>query len=543
MCFAALYLFDGDMNKRQLLQKSAATLAFAGLPGAALFLGRSAHAVPAKPLGQAQPFDFAVLKGRARALTGLAYKAPPSTLPGPLAKMDWDTWQSIRFKDEHGLWKDQKLNFQAKFFHLGFTVTTPVRMYEVVGGQATELAYDDEMFDYAKTGIKPGELPASLGFAGFRLNFYNDWVRDVAAFQGASYFRAVGADRQYGQSARGLAINTGGAQPEEFPNFVAYYLERPQPGSNTVTVYGLLDSPSTTGAYQFVMTPGENYIMEIDAAIYPRTTVRNVGIGPLTSMYQHGENDKRMANDWRPEIHDTDGLQMWSGSGEWIWRPLVNPPGVQTSTFSDENPRGFGLMQRDRDFNHYQDDGVFYDKRPSVWVEPKGNWGQGEVRLVEIPTVDETFDNIVAFWQPKEPLQAGQERLFSYRLTWGAFGTARSPLAIAVATRTGIGGIVGQPRKRFSWRFAIDFSGEVLAKLPRSALVEPVITASRGKIELTSARPLDAINGWRALFDLVPDDSSAPVDLRLYLKAGNKTLTETWLYKYLPPPPAARPPV
>jgi periplasmic glucans biosynthesis protein len=197
-------------------------------------------------------------------------------------------------------------------------------------------------------------------------------------------------------------------------------------------------------------------------------------------------------------------------------------------------------MQRDRDFNHYQDDGVFYDKRPSVWVEPKGNWGKGEVRLVEIPTIDETFDNIVAFWQPKEPLTAGQERLFSYRLTWGNLTAARSPLAIAVATRTGIGGIVGQPRKRFSWRFAIDFSGEALSQLPRSAVVEPVITASRGRVEITSARPLSAINGWRALFDLVPDDSSEPIDLRLYLKSGATTLTETWLYKYLPPPLAKR---
>lgn len=507
----------------------------AGLPVPALFMARSAHALPAKLLGKAQPFDFAVLKGRARALATRPYQAPPSTLPGPLAKMDWDSWQSIRFKDEHALWKDQMLNFQAKFFHLGFTITTPVHLYEVVNGEATELAYDGDMFDYGKTGIQPGELPADLGFAGFRLNFHNDWVRDISAFQGASYFRAVGHDRQYGQSARGLAINTGGSVPEEFPNFVAYYLERPAPGSNTVTVYGLLDSPSIGGAYRFVMTPGENYIMEIDAALYPRTTVQKVGLAPLTSMYQHGENDRRMANDWRPEIHDTDGLQMWSGSGEWIWRPLVNPAGVQTSTFVDENPRGFGLMQRDRNFDHYQDDGVFYDKRPSVWVEPKGNWGKGEVSLVEIPTADETFDNIVAFWQPQEAFEPGQERLFSYRLTWGAFGTARSPLAIAVATRTGIGGVVGKARAYFSWRFVIDFVGESLSSLPRSAQVEPVITASRGSVAITSARPLQAVNGWRAMFDLVPDDSMEPIDLRLYLQSGGQPLTETWLYKYVPP--------
>ena len=528
------------MNKRDLLKKSAATLALAGISVPALLWSRAASALPVKPLGNAQPFDFALLKGRARSLASKPYVAPPAVLPGPLAKLDWDRWQSIRFKDEHALWQDQRLNFQAKFFHLGFTITTPVHLYEVVDGQATEIAYDGEIFDYGKSGIPPGALPANLGFAGFRLGFHDDWVRDIAAFQGASYFRAVGNDRQYGQSARGLAINTGLNQPEEFPNFVAYYLERPAPGSNTVTVYGLLDSPSATGAYRFVMTPGDNYTMEIDAALYPRSSVERLGIAPLTSMYQHGENDRRMANDWRPEIHDTDGLQMWTGAGEWIWRPLVNPAGVQTSTFADNNPRGFGLMQRDRDFDHYQDDGVFYDKRPSVWIEPKGNWGEGQVMLVEIPTADETFDNIVAFWQPKNPVQPGQEQLFAYRLTWGAFGTARSPLSVAVATRTGIGGVVGQQRNYFSWRFAVDFAGQALSALPRSAKVEAVVTASRGKVETISARPLDAINGWRALFDLVPDASSEPIDLRLYLQSNGQPLTETWLYKYAPPALADR---
>jgi glucans biosynthesis protein len=527
------------MNRRDLL-KSAAALAAAGMPGAAAFLTTAARAAEVKPLGKPQPFDFATLKGHARAMAGQPWQKPSNVLPKPIAALDWDKWQSIRFKDEHSLWKDQDLNFQARFFHLGFTIRTPVHLYEIVDGQATEIAYDSAMFDYGKSGVKAGSLPANLGFAGFRINYRDDFVRDVAAFQGASYFRAVDGDKQYGQSARGLAVDCGLNRPEEFPIFVAYYLERPAKGANTVTVYGLLDSQSVTGAYRFMMTPGDTFVMEIDAALYPRKAIERIGIAPLTSMFQFGENDHRVANDWRPEIHDTDGLQLWTGSGEWIWRPLVNPPTLRVNSFVDRDPRGFGLMQRDRNFDHYQDDGVFYDKRPSVWVEPKGGWGEGAVMLVEIPTQDETFDNIVAFWHPKQAIAPGKEYLYAYRLSWGAANPYKPALATTQATRTGLGGIIGQPRKYFSHRFAIDFAGGPLAGLSRDAKVEPVISASRGKIEITSARPLDAIKGWRAMFDLVPDASTEPIDLRLYLRLDGKPLSETWLYQYTPPPASER---
>ena len=527
------------MNRRHLL-KSAAALASAGFPAPTALLSGLAHADTVKPLGKPQPFDYAMLKGRARALAQQPYHAPSNVLPKPIAALDWDRWQSIRFRDEHSLWRDEKLNFQARFFHLGFTIRTPVHLYEIVNGQATEIAYDSAMFDYGRSGVKPGSLPDDLGFAGFRLNFHDDFVRDVAAFQGASYFRAVGASKQYGQSARGLAVNCGMPQPEEFPVFVAYWLERPARNATSVTVYGLLDSASVAGAYRFILTPGENFVMEIDAALYPRKAIERIGIAPLTSMYQFGENDHRRASDWRPEIHDTDGLQLWTGSGEWIWRPLVNPPSVHVNSFYDDDPRGFGLMQRDRNFDHYQDDGVFYDRRPSVWVEPKGDWGKGAVMLVEIPTDDETFDNIVAFWHPQETIAPGKEYLYAYRLHWGASNPNHPPLATTQATRTGIGGIIGQPRKYFSWRFAVDFAGGPLTELPRDAKVEAVVSASRGKLEIVSARPLDAIGGWRAMFDLVPDARTEPIDLRLFLRLGGKPLTETWLYQYTPPPLAER---
>jgi periplasmic glucans biosynthesis protein len=275
--------------------------------------------------------------------------------------------------------------------------------------------------------------------------------------------------------------------------------------------------------------------------VYPRKAIERLGIAPLTSMYQMGENDRRMANDWRPEIHDSDGLSMLTGNGEWIWRPLANPTSLRVNSYVDRNPRGFGLLQRDRNFEHYQDDGVFYERRPSLWIEPKGQWGAGAVQLVEIPTVDETFDNIVAYWNPSAKPQAGDELLYSYRMVWCTDFPLVVPLAQTIATRTGIGGVVGQRRRHFSWRFAIDFAGGELGTLPNNGTVEPVITASRGVVEITSARPLNSVQGYRAMFDIRPmDDSTEAIDLRVFLRANGQPLTETWNYQWNPPSAAER---
>jgi len=521
------------MRRRHLLSGLAAFASFPWLPSRAL-------AAATETLGPAKAFDYAWLKGEARARAGRLYQTPSITLPRAVQGLDWDQYQSIRFRPEHSLWADDRLRFQARFFHLGIYYKSPVRIFEVVDGQARELAYNPDMFDHSRSGLARAKLPRDLGFAGLRLNFHTDWERDVAVFQGASYFRAIGGEPQYGLSARGLAIDTGMPRPEEFPNFVAFWLERPSPASNVATVYALLDSPSVAGAYRFLITPGDTLAMEVDAALYPRKPIERLGIAPATSMFQHGENDRRMAYDWRPEIHDSDGLAMWTGAGEWIWRPLTNPVHLQFNAFQDDNPRGFGLLQRDRDFENYQDDGVFYERRPSLWVEPKAGWGRGSVQLVEIPTLDETFDNIVAFWNPERKPQPGEELLYAYRLHWGAQPPVAPPLARVVATRAGLGGVVGRPRKYWSWRFAIDFVGGDLSLLGKKAKVEPVITASRGRVEITSARPLHSIQGYRAMFDIVPTESTEPIDLRLYLASNGQALSETWLYQWAPPPVAER---
>jgi periplasmic glucans biosynthesis protein len=539
------------MVRRRVILKSAVLLAAgqwahaefasAAAPAAAQPGGAQPAAAPPAALPPSQPFDYAWLKGQARKLAGAAYQASQDTLPPAMAKLSYDQYQSLRFRTDHALWAGAGLAFRLQFFHVGRSFTEPVRLYEIVDGQSREIVYDPAMFEFDKAGIDPKVMRDHVGFAGFRVQFVTDWKDDVAAYLGASYFRAVGGDtRQYGLSARALAVDTAFPRPEEFPRFTAFWFERPAKDSGTLTLYALMDSPSIAGALRFQISPGGTQIMDIDSALYPRKPIERLGVAPLTSMFFYGENDRRGANDWRPEIHDSDGISMWTGAGEWIWRPLTNPAQLHFSSYLDDNPRGFGLLQRDRDWDHYQDDGVYYDRRPSLWVEPRpgpnGGWGKGSVQLVEIPTVDETFDNIVAFWNPLDKPKPGQELLFSYRLYWGTHVPFASALGQTLATRTGIGGTVGQKRQYYSWHFAVDFAGGELGALAKDAPVEAVITTSRGQTEHVTAHYVEEFHGYRALFDVrPPDDSIEPIDLRLYLRINGRPLTETWIYLWTPP--------
>ena len=531
------------MRRREFLRT---TTTLSTLSAASLVFDWAEAAAPANTTasrGPARAFDYAGLKGRARALAASPYQPPKNPPPQSLLDLSYDQYQAIRYRRDQGLWATESRGFRIEFFHLGRGFKEPVQMYEIVDGQAREIRYQPSLFDFGASGVKAQGLKPDLGFAGFRLHSAMNWDADVAAFLGAAYLRAIGTDtRQFGLSARGLNIDTG-LDVEEFPRFVAWWFERPVKDARTLTLYGLLDSPSATGAYRFEISPGAPTVMEVDTAVYPRKAIRRLGFATLTSMYQCGENDKRAGYDWRPEIHDSDGLAMWTGRGEWIWRPITNPAGIRINSYLDENPRGFGLLQRDRDFANYQDDGVFYERRPSLWIEPKSGWGKGSVQLVELSTPDETNDNIVAYWNPATPPKAGDELLYSYRMYWGTQMPVNPPLAHVVATRNGLGGVIGQKRKYFSWRFAVDFSGGELSGLDPRANVEAVIAVSRGKVETTSARPIaaGAIKGYRAMFDVIPpDDSVEPIDIRLFLRFENQPLSETWIYQYFPPAPAKR---
>jgi periplasmic glucans biosynthesis protein len=487
------------------------------------------------------PFSYQILKVRAKRLAGSPYQPPSEQLPSVLADISWDQWEAIRFRDERALWAKENLRFQIKLFHLGLAVRTPVKLFTVDQGSVQEVLYDPAWFDFSKSGVDVQKLPRILGFAGFRLCFHTDWIRDIAAFQNHSYFRAVDGEKQYGLSHRGLAIDCGLASPEEFPYFTEYYLEKPSATSDRLNAYALLDSPSIAGAYRFEISVSESVTMDIDATLFARKQIERLGVAPGTSMFLCGSNDRRVGLDLRPQIHDSDGLQLATGAGQDIWRPLANPAVVRVNAFSDRNPLGFGLMQRDHNFDHYQDDGAFYDRRPSAWVEPRGQWGNGSVIVVELPAPTEAVDNIVAFWTPAEKPQPGQQLQYGYRLYWCRECPRPSLLATVQATRTGIGGLVAGPRTHFSWRFEVDFHGKELASLSQQKGIVPVISASRGQIELSSARPLNAISGWRALFDLkLTDDSVGPIDIQLFLALDGKPLTETWVYQYSPPTPEKR---
>ena len=529
-------------NDKKTLTKSVNTIFSQLIVGCSIVIGLAvspavfAMTDPVSP-SSGEKFTYAWLKGYARALSEKVYVSHKGELPESIKGMSWDDYQQLQFNKDKALWRDDDSEFRAELFHLGLYFDTPVHISELKDGETTPIEYTSTMFDYGKTSIDGKALPEDLGYAGFRMQFHTDWKRDVIAFLGASYFRAVGKEMQYGLSARGLAVDTALPRSEEFPMFTHFWLEEPKPGSDITTVYALLDSESITGAYRFDIQPGDRLKVKVDAALYPRKAIERLGIAPLTSMYMVGENDKRTAWDWRPEIHDSDGLSVHMGNGEWIWRPLTNPRHLRFNAYADNNPKGFGLMQRDRNFDHYQDDGVFYDRRPSLWIEPEGNWGKGSIQLVEIPTMDETFDNIVAFWNPEQPVKAGEELLYSYKMYWGGVPPVEPERAKVVDTFTGIGGVIGQRREYYSKRFVIDFAGGSLSMLGDDINVKPVITTSAGKVEITSARPQHAIDGYRAMFDVVPPDNTTdPINLRVYLEANGQPLTETWIYQWTPPP-------
>jgi glucans biosynthesis protein len=447
--------------------------------------------------------------------------------------MDFDAVQKVKYRPEDQLWGGTKTPYPVSFFHLNKYAREPVAIFALDStnpqhAMAREILYSASYFDYGTSGLDPHAL-SQLGFSGFRAHDAQNDPVDWLAFQGASYFRTSGQDNQYGASARGIAIDTALSRPEEFPRFSQFFLSENDQG---LTIYALLDGPSVAGAYRFDCSRHNGVVMDVHCDLFFRAAVERFGAAPLTSMYWYGENQRDRAPDWRPEIHDNDGLAISTGKGERIWRPLINPPHVQTNSFFDSGPKGFGLIQRDRDFNDYQDDGAFYNKRPGIWIEPKGDWGAGAVQLVEIPTNDEVHDNIVAYWLPQKPIRTGDALSFDYRLYWQNDEPNYPPeLARVVATRIGRPGIPGAETWPANARkFAIDFEGGALARMAARYDITPVVTTA-GKATDAYVNKLVGTERWRALFD-VPVTGTPPVDLRCYLKLGDKTLSETWIYQY-----------
>jgi periplasmic glucans biosynthesis protein len=470
------------------------------------------------------PFTADTVPALARQLASQPFKAPDESLPADLQNLDYTHYLDIRFNPQNALWNGQGLNFTVQFLHRGYLYKDRVDMYQVVNGQALPIQYHPNWFEFDKIQPPTGDI----GFAGFRLHYpinRLNYLDEFCAFLGASYFRAVARGQGYGLSARGLAINTAEPTGEEFPLFRSFWLEQPSKGANAITVHALLDSKSAAGAFQFVITPGRQTLIDTEARIYPRVDIRTIGVAPLTSMFFFGPNSHVRSDDWRAAVHDSGGLALRTGQDQHIWRPLLNPRDLQISAFSDVSPRGFGLMQSPREFLYYQDLEARYEKRPSVWVEPLGNWGQGIVELVEIPSDKEVNDNIVAFWRPHDPLKAKSEFKLSYRLHWCWSQPNPGPVAHVVQTRAGLASN-GTDRQ-----FVIDFAGIPLDAWQGQQPPGLDVGTDKGKIISAVAEPNPEMRGWRVSIQFATNKQKV-VELHARMMDGDKPLTETWIGRW-----------
>ena len=482
----------------------------------------------------AQAFGFSDVAQRAKQLAAQPYKSPDTRLPQQLQDLGYDKYNAIRFKPERGYWAKDKLPFELQFFHEGEYYNQPVKINEVAPYGVREIHYNPSDFDFGGAQIDPEQFKG-LGFSGFRVHYAlnNPKLKEeMLVFRGASYFRGVGKGERYGLSARGAAIDTGLLSGEEFPRFSEFWIERPKPGDKALTIYALLDSKRITGAYRYVVKPGDETAMEVTSRIFLRENVSKLGLAPLTSMYLFGENQHPATDDYRNEVHDSDGLSMHSGTGEWIWRPMINPKRLQVTSFGMTNPQGFGLMQRDRSFHDYEDLDLRYEMRPSLWVEPQGQWGAGRVELVNIPSPDETNDNVVAYWVPDNMPQAGQSLDLNYVLRWQGDKDTRPSLSWVMQTRRGRG-FTRNPDNSIS--YVIDFVGPALEKLKADAKVEGIVSVgANGELLERNTVHNDVTNGWRLSLRFRRVDDDKPLELRAYLRSEDSTLSETWSY-ILPP--------
>jgi glucans biosynthesis protein len=500
----------------------------AGKPGAAPASPPAASADKApgtdRPVAT-YPFSFETLMAEAKRRAGAAYSPQRNHLPAGLDKLSPEQYRSIRFNPDADIWRSEGLPFRLELLRANANLQTTVTVSTVEDGRAHDLVATPEMFQMESAfSAQLGKVAVPL--SGFRvrnrINSPKVWD-EFLVFQGASYYRAVARNLLYGLSARGLAINTAEPSGEEFPSFTHFWIERPGARSDTLVIYALLESESTTGAYRFRVQPGGDTVMEVDMTLFPRAEMHVVGIAPLTSMFLFDETNRGRLDDYRPEVHDSDGLQVETNAGEHIFRPLANPLKLQVSTFTTQQPHGFGLVQRSRQQSDFQDFDAQYERRPSAWVEPQGDWGAGSVELVEIPSGRETNDNIVAFWRPTQSLTPNRPAHFAYRLIWDAEPPLPKSLGMTVATRSGAS-LDGKRRV-----FLLDFvgAGDKVDGLRLD------LGCSAGKISNAALMSNGALHGLRASFELDPRDADL-VELRLRIMRGDQPITETWLYRWTP---------
>ncbi|WP_366657989.1 glucan biosynthesis protein G [Fodinicurvata sp. EGI_FJ10296] len=519
------------IDRRVFLKGASACAAWPAAPF------RAARAATAPEDGLASVFDPADVLAEARRRAAGRYSPRPRLEAA--AELGYDIHRNIRFRSEEALWHGTQSRFEVQMFHPGRFFPEPVDIAAVNGGHVETVPFSQDQYAFegpasdARARLADAE---PIGHAGIRYHYpLNDPDRlaELVSFLGASYFRGLGQGSRYGLSARGLALGTGSPDGEEFPSFVQFWLERPEDGASTCRLHALLDGPSVTGAFSFTMTPGDNTHMDIEATLIPRRDISAIGIAPLTSMYLFGPLDPPRFHDFRPRVHDSQGLCLHLSTGERLWRPLANPDEISTSAFRASSLRGFGLSQRMRDFAAYQDLGADYHLRTGAWIAPDGDWGAGSLQLVELPAADETVDNIVAYWRPDTPLAAGEEHSWRYRLSWGLDPEPTAASAITIESRSSIGGIPGTDDHGTGTKFVVDFGAAPNDDGIDSDQVSANVTASSGDVLNPVAHRNPETGGWRLFFDIVPDGRD-PVEIRCFLEHAGGALSETWSYRWTP---------
>jgi periplasmic glucans biosynthesis protein len=469
-----------------------------------------------------------MLEARAAEVASRPHSLPPRPEGEGRERLTYEQYRSIRFDPAAAIWARENRTFVVDLLYPGFIFDVPVNINLVVGRTARRVLFTNERFAYGPdVPLVPATDPNYTGYSGFRARARydtSDHLEDFLVFQGASYFRGAAKGQIYGVShARGLAVRTARPEGEEFPVFTDFWIERPPEQAEQLVIHALLQSPSVVGAYTFTARPGDETIVDVDVRLFPRVELTAFGIAPLTSMFLFDASNRVRFDDYRSAVHDSDGLQVLTGRGERLWRPLANPRGVQSSFFVDDSPKGFGLLQREREFAQYQDAEAQYDRRPSLWVEPSSAWGPGHVELIEIPLSRERElnGNIVAYWQPRTPIAAGENSMFSYRLRF-----TNEPLdasvARVVATR------VGQaPNNEGQRSFVIDFKGA--GELPGDLV--PEISSSAGEVFAPRGQVVPQTGAYRVAFELAPGRESI-IELRAVLYSNGKPWGETWLYQW-----------
>jgi glucans biosynthesis protein len=510
------------MFERRDVLKAALTALAAGVsPTRGIAQPTSASA----PAPASAPFTRDVVVELAGALAKRPYAAPANDLREPFANLSYEQYVGVRTKPDAAVWSGENRGFSIEPLHRGFIFTTAVELYVVEDQIARRIAYDPSKFDYG--AIKIGDKVPDVGFSGFRVLHPRDGEpeRELALFQGASFYRAATHGQNFGVTARGLSIRTADPRGEEFPAFRTFWIEKPTLADNALVIHALLDAASATGAYRFTLRPGEATIIDTELTLFPRAAIDHIGLAGAAVASLFTPLDHKRTDDVRTAVAEANGLQMLTGKDEWLWRPVSNRDTLQISAFVDANPKGFGFLLRERDINAYQDDDQHWERRPSLWIEPIGEWGEGSVQLVEIPSESEVNQNIVAYWRPKQPLAVGAEASFAYRQFWCWSPPASPPLAIATLAR---GGRSPSPKLR---RFIVVFSGDILGDAQKTAGLRAALTTSPGSATniRTFCNPQNKT--CRVVFDVDPAGETF-CELRLVLQSGDEPISETWLYRW-----------